>query len=140
MHKLVFALFDRLPLQFRVLYRQFLLRIVDLEALSIQPDIPGFVRQFAGVLILFSPIHTLIAWAYLGYEGDLVTFTLHMERYLIATSMLVAGLFSALTWDAEFPEKRATSWCWRRSRFSRAPFCWPSWPRRAPFLRSASRC
>src|SRR3954452_7934698 len=110
MHKLVFALFDRLPLQFRVLYRQFLLRIVDLEALSIQADIPRFLGQFAGVLIMFSLIHTLLAWAYLGFENrpplELLTFAHRMEHYLIATMMLVVGLFSVLTWDAAFPDKR----------------------------------
>jgi len=101
MHKLVFAVFDRLPLQFRVLYRQFLLRIVDLEALSIQADIPRFLGQFAGVLIMFSLIYTLLAWAYLGYaEAGLVSFRFHMEHHLIATMMLV------LTWDAAFPDKR----------------------------------
>ena len=32
----------RLPLRYRVLYRQFLLRVIDLEALSIEADIPRF--------------------------------------------------------------------------------------------------
>jgi len=36
---------ERLPLQFRVLYRQFLLRVVDLEALSIQADVPRLLGQ-----------------------------------------------------------------------------------------------
>src|SRR5579859_5159927 len=110
MHKFLLEICNRLPAQFRVLYRQFLLRIVDLEALSIQADIPRFLGQFAGVLIMFSLIHTLIAWAYLGYENrtplDLVSFTFHMEHYLIATMMLVVGLLAVLTWDAAFPDKR----------------------------------
>ena len=37
-----------------MLYRQFLLRVVDLEALSIEADIPRFLGQFAGVLIMIS--------------------------------------------------------------------------------------
>jgi len=48
-----------LPLQFRVLYRQFLLRVIDLEALSIEADIPRFIGQFAGVLIFISLVSAL---------------------------------------------------------------------------------
>ena len=44
----------RVPLEFRVLYRQFLLRVVDLDALSIEADVPRFLGQFAGVLIMIS--------------------------------------------------------------------------------------
>ena len=56
----MFARFtDRLPLQFRVLYRQFLLRVVDLEALSMEADVPKLLGQFAGVLILISVFQTI---------------------------------------------------------------------------------
>jgi hypothetical protein len=47
-------LISRLQLSFRVLYGQFLLRVIDLEALSIEADIPRFLGQFAGVLIMIS--------------------------------------------------------------------------------------
>ncbi len=62
MRRLVTSLFHRwsvlhLPLQFRVLHQQFLLRVVDLEALSIEADIPRFLGQFAGILIMISLIH-----------------------------------------------------------------------------------
>ncbi|MGA9670358.1 MAG: hypothetical protein WBQ94_14190, partial [Terracidiphilus sp.] len=33
-------------------------------------------------------------------------FCLHMEHYLIATMMLVVGLFTVLGWDATFPDRR----------------------------------
>jgi hypothetical protein len=62
MHSSIQTLIDRLPLPFRVLYRQFLLRIVDLEALSIDADIPRFLGQFAGVLIMFSVIQAFAAF------------------------------------------------------------------------------
>ena len=52
-------LISRLPLSFRVLYRQFLLRVIDLEALSIEADIPRFLGQFAGVLIMISLLQVL---------------------------------------------------------------------------------
>jgi hypothetical protein len=54
MRELVRQFVARLLLEFRVLYRQFLLRVVDLEALSIEADIPRFLGQFAGLLILVS--------------------------------------------------------------------------------------
>ena len=38
---------EKLPLEFRVLYKQFLLRVVDLEALSVHADVPRFLGQFA---------------------------------------------------------------------------------------------
>ena len=45
-------------LQFRVLYRQFLFRMVDLELLSssAQGDISKLLGQIAGLLIFFSSV------------------------------------------------------------------------------------
>jgi len=112
MHNLVRNLVDFLPQQFRVLYRQFLLRIIDLEALSIQADIPRFLGQISGVLIMFSMIHTLIAWAYLGDTEDsppkLLSFAWHLEHHLIAMMMLVVGLIAVASWDSIFPDRRDT--------------------------------
>ena len=63
MRKLIQALLDRLgarlPLEFRVMHQQFLLRVVDLEALSIEADIPSFLGQFAGILMMLSFVHGL---------------------------------------------------------------------------------
>jgi len=93
---------DRLPLEFRVLHRQFLLRVIDLEALSIEADIPAYLGQFAGVLIMISICHGFgllafppppsTAWAY--------------EQARIADLQLVIGLCAVLMWDATFPDKR----------------------------------
>ncbi|MGA2889808.1 MAG: hypothetical protein ABSE51_17305 [Terracidiphilus sp.] len=93
---------DRIPLEFRVLYRQFLLRVVDLEALSIEADIPSFLGQFAGILILitvFQAIGTL-------WTPPPPTFAWHMEQSAISNMMLVVGLISVLTWDNTFPDRR----------------------------------
>ena len=65
MRKLIQTLLDhigaRLPLPFRVMHRQFLLRVVDLEALSI--SIPSFLGQFAGILMMLSFVHGLgVLW------------------------------------------------------------------------------
>jgi len=101
-------LLSRLPLEYRVLCRQFLLRVVDLEALSIEADIPQFLGQFAGVAIMFSIVHSVIAWAYFFPMPmpQRFAFACHFEQYLIATMMLIAGIFTVITWDAVFPDRR----------------------------------
>jgi hypothetical protein len=109
MHNFIEGLIARLPLDFRILYRQFLLRVIDLEALSIQADVVGFLGQFAGVLIMLSLVHSLVT--YIGYivqptQEDRLLFSLHMEHYLIATTMLVIGLTTVMSWDAIFPDRR----------------------------------
>ncbi|HEX4757657.1 MAG TPA: hypothetical protein VH308_06730 [Terracidiphilus sp.] len=107
MHKLIRKLRDRLPLEFRVLYRQFLLRVVDLETLSIDADVPRFLGQFAGVLMMFSMIQALGLFIHpiksaADFRGMLWT----VEQRMIFTTMLVAGLFSVISWDAIFPDRR----------------------------------
>lgn len=100
-------IFQRLPLPFRVLYRHFLLRIVDFEALSVQADIVGFLGQFAGVLIMVSLVHALLAWIYTIFPPqEQPAFAWSMEQYLVATTMLTVGLFAVLAWDAAFPDRR----------------------------------
>jgi hypothetical protein len=109
MHELIDKLIERLPLDFRVLYRQFLLRVIDLEALSIQADVVGFLGQFAGVLIMLSIVHATVTYAGFVSIPDPIArheFCLHMEHYLIATMMLVVGLFTVVSWDATFPDRR----------------------------------
>jgi hypothetical protein len=96
-----------LPLQFRVLYRQFLLRVIDLEALSIEADIPRFIGQFAGVLIFISLVSALKALSL----GDAPPEVLRgicwtAEQQHISGIMLVVGLFAVVSWDATFPDKR----------------------------------
>lgn len=104
MRKLAWALLvrfgRRLPLQFRVLHRQFLLRVIDLEALSIEADIPRFLGQFAGVLIMFSFIHSFAVYV------CVVEYPYRLEHYLISTMMLVAGLITVVSWDSIFPDRR----------------------------------
>lgn len=101
MHRLA----DLLSEEFRLLYRQFLLRIVDLEALAVQADVVGYLGQFAGVFIMISLIHAFAAYIYIS-GGAHLSVAWHMEQYLIKTMMLVTGLFAILTWDATFPDKR----------------------------------
>jgi hypothetical protein len=103
-------LLELFPLNFRILFRQFLLRVVDLEALSIQADIPRFLGQFAGVLIMLSLLQTVVAFvSTLGPSpGPEIQLMLawHTEQSSIATMMLVIGLISVLSWDATFPDRQ----------------------------------
>ena len=103
MHKLI----AKLPLQFRILYRHFVLRIIDFEALSVQADIAGFLGQFAGVLLMLSLVHAFAVCIYLIWPvADQPVFAWHMEQYLIDTTILIVGLFAVITWDAAFPDRR----------------------------------
>jgi CubicO group peptidase (beta-lactamase class C family) len=99
-------------LQFQVLYRQFLFRMVDLELLSADAlgDSNKLLGQFAALLIFVS-IFFLAGPA-------MIIGTSHMqsqlqqlagwgaEHFLIATTMLVVGLFAVLSWDSTFPDRR----------------------------------
>ena len=102
-------------LQFRVLYREFLFRIVDLELLSAdaQGDSRTLLGQFASVLLFFGLVLAVYAglWA-AGFRGGQVPPLVHivgawtMEHFLIATTMLVVGLFAVLSWESTFPDRR----------------------------------
>lgn len=108
MRKLMLFVLSRLPLEYRVLCRQFVLRVVDLEALSIEADIPQFLGQFAGVAIMLSIVHSVIAWIYFAPMTlpERFAYACHLEQYLIATMMLAAGIFAVISWDAVFPDRR----------------------------------
>lgn len=103
MHRLIALL----PLQFRVLYRQFLLRVVDLEALSVQADVLGYLGQFAGVLIMISLIQSIGLLIHPPMTQEAFFNMLwHSEQFSITTMMLVVGLISVVSWDATFPDRR----------------------------------
>jgi hypothetical protein len=100
MPKPLARLLAHLPPDYRILFRQFLLRVVDFDALSIQADVAGYLGQFAGVLMMFSLIHVFFILIVFG------TAPWYVEHYLIATMMLAAGLIAVITWDAIFPDLR----------------------------------
>jgi hypothetical protein len=110
MRESIDSLIARLPLDFRVLYRQFLLRVIDLEALSIQADVERFLGQFAGVLIMISLISALGAfmstWAPPTTSAGWLSLEWGTEQSSIATMMLAVGLLTVISWDATFPDRR----------------------------------
>jgi hypothetical protein len=97
--------------QFRVLYRQFLFRMVDLELLSqaAQGDIHQLLGRFAALLIFVS---LWLGLTVIGLGGAVMPpmirliATWALEHFLIATTMLVVGLFAVLSWDSMFPDRR----------------------------------
>lgn len=90
--------------QFRVLYRIFLMRAVDLEVLSADGDPAKLLGQIAallaGVSLLFCLPLLLAGGGW--HETDLWV----MEHLFIAATMLAIGLFSVLSWDSIFPDRR----------------------------------
>jgi hypothetical protein len=95
-------------IQFRILYREFLFRMIDLEVLSAQGNLSKLLGQFAAILVLISVIQTFGA---IGIDSHLPrqAFLIALwrpEHGLIATTMLVVGIFAVLSWGSTFPTKR----------------------------------
>jgi CubicO group peptidase (beta-lactamase class C family) len=97
--------------QFRILYRQFLFRMVDLELLSAdaQGDASKLLGRFAALLVTASLLIALVALLAGGGggpgAGQLIA-DWSQVHFLIATTMLVVGLFAILSWDSTFPDRR----------------------------------
>src|SRR5579872_2341568 len=102
MPRLIERLIARIPLPFRVLHHQFLLRVIDLEALSIEEDVPRFLGQFAGILIMISCMRALGALLF----PPPPTMAWATEESALANMLLVVGLIAVVTWDATFPDRR----------------------------------
>jgi hypothetical protein len=87
-------------MQFRVLYCDFLRRMIDLEVLSVHAggDASTLIALF-DTGIFFSVKLAVPRQAFLVGVWRL-------EHFLIATSMLLVGLFAVLTWNSTIPDKR----------------------------------
>ncbi|HZQ56082.1 MAG TPA: hypothetical protein VFB14_28075 [Bryobacteraceae bacterium] len=98
-------------IQFRVLYRQFLFRMVDVDLLSADAkgDQSKLFGQFTSLLIFLSLGLVILAFGVAGANlkpaAQLIV-TWSAEHFLIATTMLVVALFAVLSWDSTFPDKR----------------------------------
>ncbi|HTZ99977.1 MAG TPA: serine hydrolase domain-containing protein [Candidatus Aquilonibacter sp.] len=95
--------------KFRILYREFLFRVVDLELLAPQGDMRKLLGQFAGLLLFIS--FWVLMFPALGVGGSppselSLFFTWGVEQFLIATTMLVVGLLAVLSWESLFPDRR----------------------------------
>jgi hypothetical protein len=97
-------------LQFRVLYRQFLFRLMDVELLSGSAggDASGLLGQF-GALLVFGSVVLSFGSITLGQEIQRAAVAPPLwtvERLLISLNMLMVGIFAVLNWDATFLDRR----------------------------------
>ena len=95
--------------QFRVLYRQFLFRVVDLELLSQSGDIGRLLGRFASLLIIVSIIFSMRAFGLDSSRtpyNQLLIEAWPMQHAQIDVTMLTVGLFAVLSWDSMFPDRR----------------------------------
>jgi hypothetical protein len=95
--------------QFRVLYREFLFRMVDLELISGRGDMSKLLGQFGALLAAFSFMFagTATGYAYSNLPPDEVLIDAwSAEHFLIASTMMVVALFAILCWDSTFPDRR----------------------------------
>lgn len=98
--------------QFRVLYRDFLRRIVDLQGLSTHArgDASTLIGQFVSLLIFLSLLFSAPALYFSGKIAlpgeEFLIGVWSLQHFLIATTMLLVGLFAVLTWNSVFPDKR----------------------------------
>jgi len=95
--------YDMEKRQFLVLYRSFLMRVIDLELLSADADTARLLGQFAA---LFAGLSYLFTFWLIAAGRFPKAFLWIMEHFLIATTMVVVSLFSVLCWDSIFPDKR----------------------------------
>jgi CubicO group peptidase (beta-lactamase class C family) len=95
--------------QFRVMYRQFLFRMADVEALSAhaQGDSNQLAGRFAALLLA---VGLLLSFGALGKPRDVgatrLGFQIGAEHFLIVITMVTVGFFAVLCWDSIFPDRR----------------------------------
>jgi hypothetical protein len=96
-------------IQFRVLYREFLFRVVDLELLASQGDTNKLLGQFAGLMIFCSLWLSAIAAVASGPNRHNpllgMLYAWMAQHFLIATTMLAVGLFAVMSWETTFPDR-----------------------------------
>jgi CubicO group peptidase (beta-lactamase class C family) len=96
--------------QWRILYREFLFRIVDREFLASHSkgDASQLLLQLLTLLIFLSVMFTVPAlFANPGpHPQARLVFAWSAEHFLIATTMLTVGIFTVLSWGSMFPDQR----------------------------------
>ena len=91
-------------IQFKILFRQFLFRVVDVELLAAEADPTKLLGQLITVMVSFSffvSIPVIFGGGRLPEAAARV-----LEHFLIATTMLAVGLFAVFSWDSTFPDRR----------------------------------
>jgi pimeloyl-ACP methyl ester carboxylesterase len=96
--------------QFRILYRDFLSRMVDLELIAAGGDAKGLIVRFGSLLAALSfVIAYLMVPRYLTTthsHKQLARFAWNDEDFLISATITVAGLCAVMAWNTVFPDRR----------------------------------
>ena len=94
--------------QFKLLYRNFLLRIVDLDLLPAHADPSRLLVQVGALLASLSFVVALmIVPPYTrATEAKIALYSWGDQEFLIGTTMAIVGLFTVLAWDSIFPDRR----------------------------------
>ena len=96
--------------QLRILYRDFLFRMVDLEVLSAHGDIRRLLGQFVAMLAAFSFVLAfLIVPRYASStlpRQRLLIAAWGDQEFLIATTIGIVGLFAVIAWNTVLPDRR----------------------------------
>src|SRR5215469_9953838 len=94
--------------QFKVLYRNFLLRFVDLDLLPIHGDPSRLLVQVGALLASLSFVVALmIVPPYaLATAAKVALYSWGDQEFLIGTTIAIVGLFTVLAWDSIFPDRR----------------------------------
>ena len=98
-----------MTLQFRVLYREFLFRMVDLEMLAERADVARLLSQLTALLaaLSFTISLSVLRYAFTRATPEALLISAWSDQhFLIATTMAVVGLFAVLSWDSAFPDRR----------------------------------
>ena len=96
--------------QFRLLFRDFLLRMVDLEVLSANGDIGRLLAQFTAMLAAFGLTFAMISLPKYAASSlphaRIMVLARTEEEFLMAATMAIAGMFSVLAWNTVLPARR----------------------------------
>ncbi len=94
--------------QFRVLYRNFLLQIVDLELVAAHGDPSRLLMQIGALLVSLSFIIaiSIIPQYQRATASEIALGSWGDQEFLISTTMAVAGMFTVFAWDSIFPSRR----------------------------------
>src|SRR5260370_18187969 len=95
--------YDKEKRQFLVLYRSFLLRVIDLELLSADADTVRLLGQFAALFAGLSYLFTF--WLIFAVGALSKAFLWTIEHFLFPTTIVLVSLFSVLCSDSIFPDK-----------------------------------
>ena len=93
--------------QFRTLYRVFLLRVVDLNLLSADADTTKLITQFVTIFATISLFFALPALIGLMGGGRIAgSGAWPFEHFFIETTMTIAAFVTILNWDSALPDRQ----------------------------------